>query len=467
MNALGIYSQDGDRLTTMDFRWNVPQERYQLMLQDWLKLPAGERKPVFLKDSISMIVYDSSSGLLFVAYTLDNLQPLQVIESLKAITTFLHSAFGGLSEEKVRGNLHMVSELINECIDYGIVTQLQLHVVLERIHSKYLAPKRSLLQLMRNAGYRSGQFRSILPTENSGAQEVYVDLIEVVSCVVSSSGITMLALCQGTLQMKSYMSVEGLSSVLKVSNFNCSELAPQFPFMQGGAPIHCFLEDMQLHQDAELLDTLDDNGYCQLKAPALRGEYVLMTYSVDLVKQGQFVPPVSASVVCECDQEYNKKVNLTVMLTNNILHRGVQHLSLELPLPRFVDRVSCSCKFDERMATFVSEYDPVRGVLHAKLRTRNPKPSKAEFVLKGGASLQISIKAMLRRPYDANMFSRGLGPANLSYQMQSVSVSGMKVCYLDFLDSSGLKYVNPNKEIAGPGKWLRTVTTSTATTFRV
>lgn len=53
----------------------------------------------------------------------------------------------------------MVSELINECIDYGIVTQLQLHIVLERIHSKYLAPKRSLLQLMRNAGYRSGQFR--------------------------------------------------------------------------------------------------------------------------------------------------------------------------------------------------------------------------------------------------------------------------------------------------------------------
>ena len=75
---------------------------------------------------------------------------------------------------------------------------------------------------------------------------------------------------------------------------------------------------------------MDDNGYCQLKAPALRGEYVLMTYSVDLVKQGQFVPPVSASVVCECDQEYNKKVNVTVMLTNNISQRGAQHLSLEV-----------------------------------------------------------------------------------------------------------------------------------------
>lgn len=71
------------------------------MLQDWLKLPPGERKPVHLKDNISMVVYDSSSGLLFVAYTLENMQPLQIIEALKAITTCLHSAFGGLSEEKV------------------------------------------------------------------------------------------------------------------------------------------------------------------------------------------------------------------------------------------------------------------------------------------------------------------------------------------------------------------------------
>lgn len=131
MNALGIHSQDGDRLTAMDFRWSVPQvrafffsdfcgpsfvrlllaearevtkfcaqEKYQLMLQDWLKLPPGERKPVHLKDNISMVVYDSSSGLLFVAYTLENMQPLQIIEALKAITMCLHSAFGGLSEEK-------------------------------------------------------------------------------------------------------------------------------------------------------------------------------------------------------------------------------------------------------------------------------------------------------------------------------------------------------------------------------
>jgi hypothetical protein len=80
---------------------------------------------------------------------------------------------------------------------------------------------------------------------------------------------------------------------------------------------------------------------------------------------------------------------------------------------------------------------------------------------------RLSIKAMLRRPYDAHTFQRGLGPANLSYQIQSLSVSGMKVCFLDFLEADGSKYVPASKEVTSPGKWLRTVATSTATTFRV
>jgi hypothetical protein len=55
--------------------------------------------------------------------------------------------------------------------------------------------------------------------------------------------------------MKSYMPQDDLFAVLKLHNFNCSELAQQFTFMQGGAHIHCFLEDVQFHQEAQLLET--------------------------------------------------------------------------------------------------------------------------------------------------------------------------------------------------------------------
>jgi hypothetical protein len=65
-------------------------------------------------------------------------------------------------------------------------------------------------------------------------------------------------------------------------------------------------------------------------APALRGERVIMTYSVDLAKQGAFVPLVDASLVCECDVDYDKKVNITVVIRNNVTHRGIQFVNMEV-----------------------------------------------------------------------------------------------------------------------------------------
>lgn len=73
---------------------------------------------------------------------------------------------------------------------------------------------------------------------------------------------------------------------------------------------------------------------------------------------------------------------------------------------------------------------------------------------------------MLGRPFDASTFNRGLGPINLSYQVQSHCVSGMGVRFLDYFEADGSKFVSNSKD-GGPAKWLRTVTTSSATTFRV
>ena len=69
---------------------------------------------------------------------------------------------------------------------------------------------------------------------------------------------------------------------------------------------------------------------------------MLMTYSVDLAKQGNFAAPVAATLVCECDADYNKKVNITVVLRNNAAHRGVQHATLEVQSPLF-RLLQCAC----------------------------------------------------------------------------------------------------------------------------
>lgn len=85
---------------------------------------------------------------------------------------------------------------------------------------------------------------------------------------------------------------------------------------------------------------MDSNGNCQLLATATRGERVLMTYSADLAKQGTFTSPVVASLVCECDADYNKKVNVTVVVRNTVSHRGVPFVTLDV-CPSLLPRPLC------------------------------------------------------------------------------------------------------------------------------
>ena len=95
--------------------------------------------------------------------------------------------------------------------------------------------------------------RSILPTENAGGSEVYVDQVEAISCTLGAAGDLVVAACHGTLQMKSYMAHGSLTAMLKMHSFHCAELAPQYAFMQGGTP--CPLADLQLHQAVQLQPT--------------------------------------------------------------------------------------------------------------------------------------------------------------------------------------------------------------------
>lgn len=167
---------------------------------------------------------------------------------------------------------------------------------------------------------------------------------------------------------------------------------------------------------------------------------------------------------------------------------------MQLPLPRYVEKATCTPQLDQKGAVCSSDFDKDSSILTVKIKTRNAQPTRADSAIKAKGSVQcgphlqplsfswrnvtaaaltrmcvpcrLDIPAMLQRPYEASTFNRGLGPMNLSYQVQSLAVSGMKVCYMDYIEPNGAKYMPMGKD-GGPGKWLRTVVTSSSTTFRV
>lgn len=64
---------------------------------------------------------------------------------------------------QVRGNLHMVAEVVAESVDYGVAACQRQHAVLDRLHSKYLPPKPALLALARSGSGRPSHFRCAGP----------------------------------------------------------------------------------------------------------------------------------------------------------------------------------------------------------------------------------------------------------------------------------------------------------------
>lgn len=87
----------------------------------------------------------------------------------------------------------MVTELVNECMDYGIVTQLKQHVVLERLHSTYLPPKQPLIDFGgRPATQRASHFRCDAPSQNFAAMEALHTEISV--CVLTAQYVFIIAI---------------------------------------------------------------------------------------------------------------------------------------------------------------------------------------------------------------------------------------------------------------------------------
>lgn len=470
--CLGIYSVEGDPLLFQQFRHELKQERCQLLVQDYLKVASDLRLPIVQKDSNCMFVYEHSS-ILFVGVTVENMAPLQGIEILKAFAALLGNMLGGLSEEKVRSNCHVCLEAINECIDNGIPVELSPDAVRERLHSKPLASKGALAAFLtprQHSHYRQGQFRALIDTQASGREETFVDMLEQVTAVMDASGACVSAECSGVIQMMSFVERDGYSAVLKLLKFHAAELAGSCPFMRNNSSFHCFAEEFHLHHDARLADDLDANGYSQISSPISKGERALATYYVDLVTQAKpeaVQLPVTLAVNVAADPDYDRKALITITATCNVSPKnGAQSLSIEVPLPRYVDKASCSAEGAEKNTVTYHEYDAATSTLRWQIKSKGPRPVKSEVCLRGQQSLTLVIKAMLKDKAVDSAFSRNMGAINLSYQMHGVGVSGMKICFLDFIEADGRKFV-PSAKDPGPSKWLRTMTASTSTTFRV
>ncbi|PHJ18669.1 coatomer protein gamma sub-unit [Cystoisospora suis] len=197
---------------------------------------ASEASPLFCVNGVTF-AFLRRSGLYFVLTTQQNPSPALLFELLHRLTKIIQDFCGVLNEEAIRKNFVMIYELLDEIIDFGYPQLTSTESLKSSVYSEavvvdpppvthQLASSLSTLTSLApktvpsNASHRpvgataAEGLRSVGGLGVRGVRtavgrqrrsEIFVDVLERLTVVLSSDGSVVNASLDGSIQMKSYL----------------------------------------------------------------------------------------------------------------------------------------------------------------------------------------------------------------------------------------------------------------------
>lgn len=158
-------------------------------------------KPVFTEDGVTY-VYVRYNNLYILSLCKTNSNVFTVMLFMLRMASVLKDYFGDVGEESIRDNFVIVYELLDEMMDYGWPQSTEQKILAEYItQSGYRTEKeaRPPMALTNAVSWRS---EGIVHRKN----EIFLDVIESISLLVSSSGQVLHSEINGVIKMKSFLS---------------------------------------------------------------------------------------------------------------------------------------------------------------------------------------------------------------------------------------------------------------------
>lgn len=439
-----ILSPRGDVIVRREFLGNVPRTSAEIFLRNCKFWKDGdEAPPVFIVDGVTYL-HTREGGLQLVATTRDNVSPTFVLEFLRRMCTIIKDYCGLLTEDAVRKNFTLIYELLDECLDYGVpqstsTEALKTFVLNEPV---VVAPPASFPRplLGFNKG-PTGVFKSVLDTSRTDGkkrEEIFVDVVERVTCTFNASGYIVSSQVDGSVQMKSYLS--GNPPVKIKLNDDLVIARRDNPYGSGQADLghSVYLDDCNFHECANL-ESFDIDRTISLVPP--EGEFALINYRTT---RG-FKPPFRLHTTIEPDPMTDSKAMLTLRLWCEIpADKAASGLEVEVPTPPYVQRVHCDV---DSTGTSSQSWD-----YSEKTHLLKWKFKKCH----GGHEYVMRARLTLERPYGPSLRNQ-VGPVNLKFTIPMYSASRISLKYLQILKRD--KNYNPFR-------WVRYVATSNSYTFR-
>ncbi|GAA93418.1 uncharacterized protein L969DRAFT_96056 [Mixia osmundae IAM 14324] len=386
------------------------------------------RSPIITLGSTSFF-HVRHQNLYLAAVTKNNASAALVFEFCYRVISVGRSYFGKLDEESVKNNFVLIYELLDEILDFGYpqnseTDTLKMYITTEGVKSEAAMREESSKITIQATGATSWRRSDVKYRKN----EAFVDVIESVNLLVSSTGTVLRADVDGQILMRAYLSGTpeckfGLNDKLVLDRRAAkADRDPDSSAVE--------LDDCQFHQCVKL-GKFDSDRTISFVPPD--GEFELMRYrSTSNVNLPFRVHPIVEEIG-------KSKVEYAVHIKANFGSKlNATNVILRIPTPLNTTKVDCKVQIGK------AKYVPAENHIIWKI----PR-------MQGQAETTFTAEATLSTTTYNKPWSRP--PISVDFQVLMFTASGLLVRFLKVFEKSNYQSV----------KWVRYLSKSSNGSYQI
>jgi AP-2 complex subunit mu-1 len=434
ISGLLFYNSVGELVISRFYKSDFTSKRFTARVaQQAFRVKVVQAKnftqPVLILDG-SSFMYIRQNDIVIAAITRSNATASTVFQFLYEIVDVFRAYFDGkFSEQAIKSNFTLVYELLDEVMDHGYPQIVEASILQKYIQhgtaKEVKKKKRSVLDEAKESRELTSSITGTCSWRPMGIvhpkQEVFLDVIEKVTAIVSKEGRTLTSFANGVIRMKSTL------SGMPVCRFGLNDMVAMKKRREkrGSArkvstKIGIELQDVTFHKCVKL--TQYDEDKTILFTPP-DGEFDLMTYRIDKCNLPFDISPM-------VEEKGRNRVEYHIKLKAKYEKYVANDVEMIIPVPGNTSK----CKMKTTMGKW--SYVPTKSAVVWKI----PKFGGTQSaIIKGEVKLtHLIVDKAWQRPPISMVFSIPMWPS-----------SGIKVRFLNVQEPKlGYKSI----------KWVRYLT---------
>ena len=373
-----------------------------------------EQRPIFTEDGCTF-AYIKHNNLYLMCVTKRNSNVALALVYLNRLMGVFKDYFGELEEESIRDNFVIIYELMDETMDFGHPQVMDSKILKEFVTqegNRHAAAPRPPVAVTNAVSWRS---EGIKHRKN----EIFLDVIEKLNLLVSSTGAVLHSEIVGAIKMKSFLS--GMPELKLGLNDKLMFEATGRPQTRGKA---VELEDIKFHQCVRLARFENDRTISFIPPD---GEFDLMTYRLST----HVKPLIWVEAVVE--PHSHSRIEYMIKAKSQFKSRSVANsVDIIVPVPHDVDSPS----FKSSIGTVT--YLPDRNAIVWTIKQFN---GAREYLMRAHFGLP-SVSSEDPDHWKA--------PIQVNFEIPYFTISGIQVRYLKIIEKSGyqalpwVRYITQN-----------------------